>query len=48
MEMKVVLARMVKKFRFDVAPETQIPPKVELRATLKCADGVVLKVVERS
>ena len=48
MEMKLALTRILKKFRFEVAPETEIPPKIEIRATLTTPDGIMLKVVHRN
>ena len=34
MEMKLVLARILKKYSFEVAPDTKIPPEIIIRATL--------------
>ena len=34
MEMKLVLARILKKYSFEVALDTKIPPEIVIRATL--------------
>ena len=47
MEMKLVLMQILKRFTLEVAPETQIPPKIGRKGTLKCVDGVTLKVSRR-
>jgi len=44
-EMKHVLARMLKKYRLEAAPDTKIPPEVVIRSTLTdltCGDVKVL------
>ena len=38
MEMKLVLTRILKKYSFEVAPDTEIPPKVTLGATLAATE----------
>lgn len=47
MEIKLVLARMLKKFSFQVAADTKIPPEVTLRATI-AAKEIKLKIMPRS
>ena len=47
MEIKLALTRILKKFRFEVAPETEIPPKLEVQTTLTTPNGIMLKVVHR-
>ncbi|KAL9988756.1 hypothetical protein ACROYT_G003239 [Oculina patagonica] len=47
MEMRLVLARILKKYRLEVAPDTKIPPEVLIRATLTCGD-VNIRVVSRN
>ena len=42
MQMKLVLAHILKKYRLEVAPDTQIPPDVRIKATLACAQVNVL------
>jgi len=47
-EMKMILARILKKFSFIVAPETKIPPEVTLRTVLGPGkDGLFLRVKSR-
>lgn len=47
-EMKMTLARILKKFSFDVCPKTKIPPKVSVRTLLGCGkDGLHLGVQSR-
>lgn len=46
MEMRMVLARMLKKYRLEVAPDTKIPPEVIIKATLTCGD-INVRVVSR-
>ena len=46
MEMKLVLARILKKYRFEVAPDTKIPPDVRIKALLGCTE-IKLRVVSR-
>ena len=47
MEMKLVLARIVKKYRLEVGPDTKNPPDVRVRATLSCSE-IKLRVVSRA
>mgnify|MGYP001793427362 CR=1 FL=1 len=47
MEIKLTLTRILKNFRFEVAPETKIPPKIEQQATLTTPDGIMLKLVHK-
>ena len=47
MEIKLALTRILKKFRFEVCPETDIPPKIYQAATLTTPKGNMLKVVHR-
>ena len=47
MEMKLALARMLKKYRLEVAPDTKIPPHVVISATLTCS-GVNVRVTSRN
>jgi cytochrome P450 family 3 subfamily A len=47
MEMKLVLVRILKKFSLVVAPETKIPPVIEVKQVLGCGDGVKLRVERR-
>lgn len=46
MEMKLVLARILKKYRLEVAPDTKIPPDVRIKALLGCTE-IKLRVVSR-
>jgi len=41
-EMKLLLARMLKKYRLEAAPDTKIPPEVVIKSTLTCGDVKVL------
>ena len=47
MELKLTVTRMLKKFRLEVAPETQIPIKIAMETNLTTPDGVTLKVSHR-
>ena len=47
MELKLTVTRMLKKFRLEVAPETQIPIKIAMETNLTTPDGVTLKVSRR-
>lgn len=48
-EMKLALVRLLKKFKFIVVPETNIPPTILLKSTLGCGkDGIKLRVERRS
>ena len=47
MEMKLVLVRILKKFRFQLSPDTIIPPYVEAQSTLSVPKGITLRVVSR-
>lgn len=46
MEMKLVLARILKKYRLEVGPDTKIPPDVKIKALLGCSE-INLRVVSR-
>lgn len=46
MEMKLVLARILKKYRLVVALDTKIPPDVRIKALLGCTE-IKLRVVSR-
>ena len=46
-EMKLVLARILKKCRFEVAPDTKQPPEVIVKSTLTCVD-IHLRVTSRA
>ena len=46
MEMKLVLVRMLKKYRLEVAPDTKIPPDVNVKGLLGCTE-INLRVVSR-
>ena len=46
MEMKLVLARILKKYRLEVAPDTKVPPDVGIKILLGCAE-IKLCVVSR-
>lgn len=46
MEMKLVLARMLKKFRLLVAADTKIPPDIRMKGLLGCTE-INLRVVSR-
>ncbi|XP_074613329.1 cytochrome P450 3A8-like [Acropora palmata] len=46
MEMKLVLARILKKYSFQAAQDTKIPPEIVIRATL-VAKEVKLKLTKR-
>lgn len=46
-EMKLVLARILKKYRFEVAPDTKQPPEVIVKSTLTCLD-IHLRVTSRA
>ena len=45
-EMKLVLARILKKYRLEVAPDTKIPPDVKMKGLLGCTE-IKLRVVSR-
>ena len=45
-EMKLVLARILKKYRLEVAPDTKIPPDVKMKGLLGCTE-INLRVVSR-
>ena len=47
MEMKLALVRILKKFSFVVAPETEIPIEIALKAVLGAKNGVKLRVKHR-
>ncbi|KAL9963555.1 hypothetical protein ACROYT_G027074 [Oculina patagonica] len=46
MEMKLVLARMLKRYRLEVGPDTKIPPDVKVKGLLGCSE-INLRVVSR-
>ncbi|KAL9963558.1 hypothetical protein ACROYT_G027078 [Oculina patagonica] len=46
MEMKLVLARIFKKYRLEVGPDTKIPPDVKVKELLSCSE-ILLRVVSR-
>lgn len=46
LEMKLAMARILKKYSFEVAPDTKIPPDVITSATLTCS-GVNVRVKSR-
>lgn len=46
MEMKLVLARIFKKYRFEVAEDTKIPAEIVIKSTLTCSD-INLRVASR-
>lgn len=47
LEVKLVLVRILKKFNFAVAPETEIPPELEFKSTLGPKNGVKLCIRSR-
>lgn len=47
MEMKLVLVRLLKKYSFMLAPETQVPLELESKLTLAPKDGHILLRVEK-
>ena len=47
MEMKLAMARILKKYSFEVAPDTKIPPEVTISSTLTCS-GVNVRVKSRN
>ena len=47
MEMKLALCRILKKYRFEVSPETAIPPQMVFGFVLANPDGNMLRVVHR-
>lgn len=47
MELKLTIARILRKFSLEVAPETQIPIRIAMETNLTTPDGVVLKVIYR-
>jgi len=47
LEIKLVLARMLKKYCLEVAPDTKIPPDVKVRRLLSCPE-VNLRVTSRN
>lgn len=47
MEMKLVMARLLKRYSFFVAPETQVPVVLQAMITLGPKGGVVLGVKKR-
>ena len=47
MEMRLVLARMLKKYRLEVAPDTKIPPDVIISSVLSCS-GVNVRITSRN
>ena len=46
MEMKLVLARILKKYSFETAPDTKIPLEITVKATLT-AKEMKLKITKR-
>ena len=47
MEMKLVLVRILKKFQFQLSPDTTIPPFLGVRSTASLPKGINLQVVSR-
>ena len=47
MELKLVLARILKKYKLEVAEDTVIPPRVKANITLVIDGGVNLKLKSR-
>ena len=48
MEMKIVMARLLKEFKLELSEETQVPVKPVIRATLTVTDPIYLRVVKRN
>lgn len=46
LEMKLVLARILKKYRLEVGPDTKIPPEVGNRGLLSCSE-INLRITSR-
>ena len=46
LQMKLVLARILKKYRLEVGPDTKIPPEVGVKGLLSCSE-INLRVVSR-
>lgn len=47
MELKLVLARILKKYKLEVAPDTVIPPRVKANVTLIIDGGINLTLKSR-
>ena len=47
MQIRLVLARMLRKYRLEVGPDTKIPPDVKMKATLASPE-INLRVVSRT
>jgi cytochrome P450 family 3 subfamily A len=47
MEIKLVLARLLKRYSFVVTPETKIPPTIESKSTLTVTGGITLGARKR-
>ena len=47
MEMKIVLARLLKEFRLEISEETKVPIKPVAQLTLTITDPLKLRVVKR-
>ena len=47
MEMRLGLARILKKYRLEVAPDTKIPPEILIKSTL-VSGNVNIRVVSRN
>ena len=47
MEMKIVLARLLKEFRLEISEETKVPIKPVAQITLTLTDPLKLRVVKR-
>lgn len=47
MQIRLVLARMLRKYRLQVAPDTKIPPDIKAKATLGSPE-INLRIVSRA
>ena len=47
MQIRLVLARMLRKYRLDVTPDTKVPPDVKAKATLGSPE-INLRIVSRT
>ncbi|XP_041459303.1 cytochrome P450 3A14-like [Lytechinus variegatus] len=48
MEIKIVVIRILQKYRIETCPQTQIPPKLGTGATIAPPSGFSLRIVERN
>ena len=48
MEIKIILARILKEFRLEISEETRVPIKPVAKVTLSVKDPLMLRVVKRA